>query len=190
MSLTSVKSGRARALEAALLVLRSEGIGGVTMRSVAEEAGMSAPALYWHYADKEALLRDLRREVVAAYRDQAHADSANQSAIQKLKAALEAYRSFAVSEPHYHDLLFLPVASEPGARHTDGMLHFLIERVGDCMRHRELHDGDPASVALTIAAHVHGLVVLYRRRRFESENQFREFYELSIERLLRGIAPG
>jgi hypothetical protein len=70
------------------------------------------------------------------------------------------------------------------------MLHFLIERVGDCMRHKELRDGDPASVALTIAAHVHGLVVLYRRRRFESENQFKEFYELSIERLLRGIAPG
>jgi hypothetical protein len=56
------------------------------------------------------------------------------------------------------------------------------------MRQNELRGEDPVSTALTISAHARGLVVLYRSGRFESERQFKEFYELSMQRLLQGIA--
>jgi len=42
-------------LEAAARVLEREGLAGLTMRAVAAELGVQAPALYWHVAGKAAL---------------------------------------------------------------------------------------------------------------------------------------
>jgi AcrR family transcriptional regulator len=43
-------------VEAALRVLDREGLDGVSMRRVAEEAGTGAASLYWHVGNKEELL--------------------------------------------------------------------------------------------------------------------------------------
>jgi TetR/AcrR family tetracycline transcriptional repressor len=42
-------------LEAAAKVLERQGHGGLTMRAVAAELGVQAPALYWYVKDKQAL---------------------------------------------------------------------------------------------------------------------------------------
>ncbi len=42
-------------LEAAARVLERDGLAGLTMRGVAAELGVQAPALYWHVASKAAL---------------------------------------------------------------------------------------------------------------------------------------
>ena len=149
---------------------------------------MTAPALYWHYEDKEALLRDVRREVAAIYRDHVYASLVEEGALARLKAVLEAFRTFAVAEPHYHELLFQapPLSNVPRA--PSSMFQILVDRVRDCMRQNELREDDPASVALTLSAQAQGLVLLYRRERFDSESAFAEFYHRSMERLLRGIA--
>lgn len=149
---------------------------------------MTAPALYWHYADKEALLRDVRREVAAIYRDHVYASLVEEGALARLEAVLEAFRTFAVAEPYYHELLFQAPPLSNGPRVPSSMFQILVDRVRDCMRQNELREDDPASVALTISAHSQGLVLLYRRDAFESERSFAAFYHRSIERLLQGIA--
>jgi len=45
----------AQILDAAAAVLEREGHGGLTMRAVAAELGVQAPAIYWHVKDKQAL---------------------------------------------------------------------------------------------------------------------------------------
>ena len=42
-------------LDAAARVLAREGHAGLTMRAVAGELGVQAPAIYWHFQDKQAL---------------------------------------------------------------------------------------------------------------------------------------
>lgn len=42
-------------IEAAAAVLEREGHGGLTMRAVAAELGVQAPALYWYFKDKQSL---------------------------------------------------------------------------------------------------------------------------------------
>jgi AcrR family transcriptional regulator len=187
MSLTRVKSGRARALDAALSVLREQGLGALTMRSVGEAAGMTAPALYWHYQDKDALLRDAYREVGALHRDHVHSGLGTGDAIERLLAALEAIRTFAVSEPNFYEVLYLvePPAGVP--RRTSTELQIVGELVRNCMRHNVFKDADPADVALTVSAHAHGAVMQYRRGQFDSETAFAEFYRRSLDRLLVGI---
>lgn len=188
MSLTGVKSGRDRALDAALAVLRNSGASGVTMRGIADVAGMTAPALYWHYADKDALLRDLNREVAALCRDRIHDELGDGAPLDRLRNALETFRRFAVSEPHYYEALFVVAAPDGSARRSSGLLRILDELIRECIRHRLLVEDDPADLALTVAAHVQGLIQLYRRDRFESEERFADFFERSVDRLLKGIA--
>jgi AcrR family transcriptional regulator len=188
MSLTAVKSGRDKALAAALQVLGSQGVSELTMRAIADAAGMTAPALYWHYQDKNALLRDVHRAVTAIYREHVYAVLADDGALTRLMAVLEAFRTFAVTEPHYHELLFLNQLGSTGSRRPSSSIQILIDRVRDCMRQNELREGEVASIALTVHAHALGLVLLYRHHHFESEGAFGEFYRRSVERLLLGIA--
>ena len=188
MSLTSVKSGRARAIDAALGVIREGGIAAVTMRSVADAAGMTAPALYWHYEDKDALLRDIRREVATLHRRLVLDGPPEEIGLSGLRAILAAFRSFALAEPHLYEMLFL-LPSMPGSLARPGSLfQILVDRVQECMRQNMLADGDPSDVALTISAHAQGLVVLYRRAQFESPEAFAAFFDRSVDRLLTGIA--
>lgn len=158
------------------------------MRAIADAAGITAPALYWHYQDKNALLRDVHRAVTAIYRDHVYAALADEGALARLKTVLEAFRTFAVAEPHYHELLFLTQLGSSGSRRASSSIQILVDRVRDCMRQNELREGEVSSVALTVHAHAEGLVLLYRHHHFESEGAFAEFYRRSVERLLVGIA--
>ncbi|HSJ63196.1 MAG TPA: TetR/AcrR family transcriptional regulator [Gemmatimonadaceae bacterium] len=188
MSLTPVKSGRARALDAALSVLREHGFAAVTMRSVAEAAGMTAPALYWHYQDKDALLRDVYREVTAVHRHHVYSALGTGNAVERLRAALEALRTFAVAEPNLYEVLYLAPPPAGAPRSTNTMLHLVDELVRNCMRENALEDADPSDVALTVSAHAHGTVQQFRRGQFDSEAAFAAFHRRSFDRLLAGIA--
>jgi TetR/AcrR family tetracycline transcriptional repressor len=45
-----------RIIEAALGLLGNEGLGNITLRKLASAVDMQAPALYWHFKDKEELI--------------------------------------------------------------------------------------------------------------------------------------
>jgi AcrR family transcriptional regulator len=47
--------GRERVMEAALQMFLHRGYGGTSMKSLAQELGVSAPALYWYFPSKEDL---------------------------------------------------------------------------------------------------------------------------------------
>lgn len=50
---------RKRAARAALELLNDQGLDRLTVRRVATHLGVKAPALYWHFADKRALLDEM-----------------------------------------------------------------------------------------------------------------------------------
>ncbi len=68
---------KAAILKAALTLFAANGIDGVSIRDVAEEAGFTNPALYKHYKSKEAMAADLfetcYRFMVARMERAAHA---------------------------------------------------------------------------------------------------------------------
>ncbi len=59
----------ARLIAASFAVLEQEGLDGLSMRRLAAELGVQAPALYWHVDDKAALLGVMARDIY----DAAHA---------------------------------------------------------------------------------------------------------------------
>ncbi|MCK2216124.1 TetR/AcrR family transcriptional regulator C-terminal domain-containing protein [Actinomadura sp. ATCC 31491] len=53
-------------VRAALELLDETGLDGLTVRRLAERLGVRNPALYWHFRDKQDLLDEMARELLAA----------------------------------------------------------------------------------------------------------------------------
>jgi AcrR family transcriptional regulator len=164
------------------------------MRAVADRAGVTAPAVYWHFADKEALVRELGREVSRLFKERMLDAVAMPTPEARLRRTLEAFRAFAIEHPAYFHMLFVrPPTVSWGGREVRGggasptIFQLLIDRVADCMRDGSLANGDAESVAMSLAALAQGLVVLQRRGRFVSDAAFAEFFDLSIKRMIDGL---
>ncbi|KUO21663.1 TetR/AcrR family transcriptional regulator [Streptomyces dysideae] len=54
---------RTRVADAALKLLNEVGLDGLTLRAIAKELDVKAPALYWHFKDKQALLDEMATEM-------------------------------------------------------------------------------------------------------------------------------
>jgi AcrR family transcriptional regulator len=170
-------------------VAHERGLDGVTVRAVADAAGVTAPAMYWHFADKEALVRDVAREIARVFKDRMFEAAEATTSEERLRKSLDAFRRFAVDYPAYFDALFVrPPRTAGGAIEPRGTIfQLLIERVSECMRDGTIRAGGAESVAMTLAALAQGVVILYRRGRFTSEGEFAAFFDLSVKRLLDGL---
>lgn len=54
---------RRRVADTALKLLNEVGLDGLTLRAIAKELDVKAPALYWHFKDKQALLDEMATEM-------------------------------------------------------------------------------------------------------------------------------
>jgi len=54
---------RAQIVEQAITLMDAEGPGALTLRRLARQLGVEAPALYWHFAGKDELCREVVRTV-------------------------------------------------------------------------------------------------------------------------------
>lgn len=195
VNLTVVQSIRPQILASALEVLREHGLEGVTMRAVADRAGVTAPALYWHFADKEALIREVGREVSRTLRDRMLEAGSAPTAEARLRRTFEVFRTFAVSYPSYFHMLFVrPPTTRRGEIRDGGaspmIFQLVVDRVAECMRDGSLAKDDAQSVAMSLAALAQGLVILHRRGRFASDAAFADFFDLSVDRMIGGLRGG
>jgi AcrR family transcriptional regulator len=96
-------SRREQVISAAIELLESEGPDGLSMRAVAAQVGVSAPALYKHFPDKDAIesavIAQGFRDVAAAF--EATAEDGDDS----LGAIAVAYRAWAKAHPHLYRLM-------------------------------------------------------------------------------------
>ncbi|MFH9404466.1 TetR/AcrR family transcriptional regulator C-terminal domain-containing protein [Streptomyces sp. NPDC017638] len=54
---------RERVADTALRLLNEVGLDGLTLRAIAKELDVKAPALYWHFKDKQALLDEMATQM-------------------------------------------------------------------------------------------------------------------------------
>ena len=105
-----------QAHDQALAVLRLEGDGAISLRAIAKQIGVSAPALYRHYADRESLLAELAISGFAAQRQQLLSVDEHAPRAALIGIGL-AYVAFAQSEPNLYRLMFggrvLPKGAHP-----------------------------------------------------------------------------
>lgn len=179
---------RSRSLDAALAIVSAQGVAQLSTRAIAVQMGLTQPALYRHFANKGELDREVHQAVQSLFQRELTQSLNTPKPAKRLLRALDSFRSFALQQPHYFDILFVAPPRLPGLKHRPGgIFQFLIARVSECMRAAVLRRDDPASVALMLAALAQGAVLLYRRGRFASREEFTRFYRRSCKRLLSGL---
>jgi AcrR family transcriptional regulator len=96
----------ARIVEAARAIVAAEGYDALTMRKVAARLGLTPTAIYFHFADKQALLRALCFADRSAFAEHFRDALRIGDPIERLRAAAHAYVDFAVSRPDQYRILF------------------------------------------------------------------------------------
>ncbi|MBO3749804.1 TetR/AcrR family transcriptional regulator [Streptosporangiaceae bacterium NEAU-GS5] len=88
----------------ALRQLADGGPAALSLNAIAKHLGVSGPALYRYFANRDSLLTEL---IIDAYHDLAAAlDEARRRPPGGLRPLVRAYRAWAVAEPHRYRLLF------------------------------------------------------------------------------------
>lgn len=181
-------------LRAAHKLFDREGADAVSMRRVAEAVGITPMAIYRHFSNREALLKRLSDDSFNAAAREWGERTAHPDVLKRMEGMLTQYLDYALQHPHLFDHAF-SVRRDDARRYPEDMragrsptFNLAVEAAVEGMSQGVLKQDDPWAVAMTVTAHQHGLIALYRAGRFSyDERQFREFYLESLGRLIDGI---
>jgi AcrR family transcriptional regulator len=185
------------ALAAARRVILEEGLGALSMRRIAKEADVSAPALYRHFDSKEALAWIVVGEGFAFLVQYLSRALAAANPVERFVASGRAYLDFAREKPGYYTLVFGSTMRDlgndcvPESTRTSGAAAFqmLIDRVRECMDAGVFEEEDARSVALFVWSEVHGLASLRLAGRLAELDDlaFEEERERCLGRIVRAL---
>ncbi|MFC5526077.1 TetR/AcrR family transcriptional regulator [Rhodanobacter ginsengisoli] len=181
-------------LRAALQLFEQGGADAVSMRRVAEAVGITPMAIYRHFPNREALLKRLSDDSFHAVAHEWQAHAQHPDVLKRLIALLEPYLDYALAHPHLFDHAFSLRRDDARRFPADfrerqsPTLTIIADTITEGMRQGLLRRDDPWNVAMTLWAHSHGLIALFRAGRFSyDEAQFRHFYLESLGKLIDGI---
>jgi AcrR family transcriptional regulator len=119
---------RAALIEEGLALLERSDPEQLSLREIARNAGVSAPAVYRHFPDKEALLRALADHGLARLGEQQAAVAAKAPGKEAFAEIGRAYVRFALANPGLFRLIFthMPMAVGPGVESPEGSAAWLL----------------------------------------------------------------
>lgn len=188
-------SKRDKIVQGARAHYREVGTSRFTMRGAAEESGVTASALYYHFDDRSELLSELVRIGFVRLLEQLRTAAAAPTPVDRLRESCRTYVHFALDHPRDYEAMFLDEDISM-QRITEGMAggerptyRFLVEQVKECMEVGHLASRDPQDVSLLLWSGIHGLCSLQRAGHFENERAFREIAHREIELLFDALGP-
>lgn len=159
-------------LDAARDLIADGGIEAMSMRAVAERVGVSATAIYHHFANKQALVDAVVQQAFERFGGYLLTAAGRHptGSLERVQALGEAYVRFAVENEAYFRVIFSIAAPNP--RDVDELPHgagypILRESIQQAMAAGAMRTGDPDLTAHYLWAHVHGVVTLALSCRLE-----------------------
>jgi AcrR family transcriptional regulator len=154
-------------IEAGIEILAKDGLGALSLREVARQAGGSHTAPYAHYADKQALIAAIATagyeklyarlaDVVQQYQD---------SPVQQLVEAGWAYLEFAFDEPDHFKITFSGVIEKEKdfpafVEISQKSFRLVVEIIEACHQTGVLPAGPSDLIAVSVWSLLHGLASL------------------------------
>ena len=181
-------------IKAGVEILAEEGLGGLSLRKVAKQAGVSHTAPYSHFKDKQALIAAIStegfkelhiqiEEVFASHKDEPK---------KLLVETSWAYLQFALSKPDRFKLMFSSVL-EKEKEYPDFVevshqnFQQLVGVIKLCQDANILKSGDANLTAVSVWGAVHGLAMLVLEGQISSavlaQNELREILLHSLDQI-------
>jgi AcrR family transcriptional regulator len=157
---------RVELIEAAARLLESSGNAhALTLAAVAREAGIAAPSIYRHFADRnqlvEAVVADRFQRLDDALLDAMTGVSGPAAA---LRACCDAYCRFGLDHPGHYQVLFSAKLAldpaRPGDRPGERVFGRLAAAVQACIDAGAARQGDASVMAVNVWVALHGIVSL------------------------------
>ena len=163
---------RERILDAARELFAAEGYDAVTMRKIAAKIEYTPTAIYFHFADKDALIRELCATDFLALAGQFQPLALVADPIERIKRIGAAYIEFAFAHPNHYRLMFMTpkpmdeedmsqLGVEKGNPAQDSyafLRQAVVEAIAAGRFRSELND--PDLICQTLWAGVHGVAAL------------------------------
>jgi AcrR family transcriptional regulator len=185
-----------RILDCACDLYLRVGLDEFSMRKLAREVGVTAPALYRHYDGREAVLGDVLREAHRTFSRYLYGALGAPTPLERFLGAGEGYLNFVIDHPRWYGILHtapehLGMETFPDdIQAMKASIHqFWNDRVRECMQAGILKEADPAETSITMWAHAHGMVQLYHEGCLPvTEDEFRVLFQTSGAQLMAGVA--
>ena len=170
---------------------------GVSMRAVAEAVGVTPPAIYRHFADKDELLLEVcERRFVEFDLSIEAAGAAADTPLAALRLRAEAYVRFGLTHPEHYRILFLkgPGGVERRAADRGGAgrraFEHLVAAVQAALDSGALRPGDATVLAIGLWSALHGLTALLISLPSFPWPPVEALVETTVDVHLRGMAAG
>lgn len=185
-----------RIVAEARAVLVEEGVDAVSMRRIAARAGITPMAIYRHFPNREALLDVIANDAFTTLANEWAEPDLSEVTEENLPTviarSLDRYLDVALGQPNLYAFLFTE-RRDNARRFPDDFasgdsptFNLVISSVDAAIRVGALPAGeDVLSLALILAAQLHGLVQLHHGGRIGMpEQEFREFCHRAVRRIL------
>ncbi|MCX6923776.1 MAG: TetR/AcrR family transcriptional regulator [Verrucomicrobia bacterium] len=190
---------RQRILQAARELFATHGYEAVTMREIAKRIEYTPTAIYFHFKDKEALLRELCRNDFRALAQYLHRIGRIPDPIERIKKMGQAYVEFGLKYPHHYRLQFMTPLLDPHLEQTgiekgnpdEDAYAFLRLSISEALRAGRFRPelDDPDLLAQMFWAGVHGVISLFLSKEGDTWIQWcpaRRLAKTILEALIRG----
>lgn len=149
-------------------LLLDGGLTALSMRKVAARCGISAPAIYRHFSDKDALVASAVGEAFGLFMKYLSAALAQAEPLARFRRLSMEYFAFAGEQPRYYQLIFMTNCDDLGYERLDevtrergrGTFRMLVDRIAECQREGLFKPGSAERQALFAWSSYHGLVAL------------------------------
>lgn len=144
-------------------MLSEAGVAALSLRKLAQRAGVSHNAPYQHFPDKESLLAAIAEQgfrLLGEAMDSAQANPTYPDPIERLIATGQSYVTFALNHPAHYQVMFGPLNNDayPDLKATShDTLAKLINIVAALQASGHLRPTPPLDLAATIWSCMHGL---------------------------------
>ncbi len=154
-------------IQAGIEILAQEGVGGLSLRKVARQAGVSHNAPYAHFADKQALIAAISTEGYTRLYERIRAalDASPAQPERQLRAAAWAYVQFALERPAHFKITLSGVLEKEKdypafVEISQRTFALVVALTADCQAAGVLRPGPPDLAAVAVWSLVHGFVSL------------------------------
>lgn len=184
-----------RIVQAAYRLYVNGGLEAVSMRDTAKAAWITAPAIYKHFANKDALIEAIAERGFQLFEQRLDVPKKAVNSVAGIGWVLDAYGSFALEEPHLFEVMFVNPRVRlrrfrddfaAGRSRTFNLLRGLVD---GCITSGSLRKGDSLGITRDLWAFAHGYVGLYRAGRFGTDTiAFQRDFTSGLNRMLQGLA--
>lgn len=179
------------------LLIQSSDESAVSIRAVAEAVGVTPPAIYLHFSDKDELILavcEKNFEAASAAVEQAAAGAG--SKLEGLELAAMAYARFGVEHPEVYRILFMQRSREATERReADRLLgssgfNYVLATVRELLDEGVITGADPFVVTVGMWSVVHGITSLMISRPAIPWPPLEDWIRFSVRTYLKGLQAG